>query len=92
MKTDNNKVQIRKRALEYCILLQLENKPLYVDDILEMVRKSKMVVEEGAHSSQFKPIGNYDCAGYKSGDFINQSPGNKVHLLWLWTGFLNVSQ
>lgn len=88
MKTDSNKVQIRKRALEYCILLQLENKTLHVGDILEMAKKSKMIVEKEAHSSQLKQIGNHDYTGDKLGDSLNQSPRNKVHLLWLWTSLL----
>ena len=88
MKPESKKVQIRKRALEYCILLQLENKPLHVCDILEMAKKSKMIVNEEAHPSLHNPTGNYYYTGDKSENSLNQTPGNKVHLLWLLTGFL----
>lgn len=47
MKIENTKAQMRKGVLEYCILLVLEEKPLYANDIIDDLKKSKMIVVEG---------------------------------------------
>jgi PadR family transcriptional regulator PadR len=47
MKIDNAKAQMRKGVLEYCILLVLDEKPLYVSDIIESLKEAKMIVVEG---------------------------------------------
>ena len=47
MNIENTKAQMRKGVLEYCILLVLEEKPLYANDIIDNLKKSKMIVVEG---------------------------------------------
>jgi PadR family transcriptional regulator PadR len=47
MKIENTKAQMRKGVLEYCILLVLEQKPLYANDIIDKLKQSKMIVVEG---------------------------------------------
>jgi len=47
MKLESTKAQMRKGVLEYCILSVLENKPLYVSDIVQNLEKSELVVVEG---------------------------------------------
>lgn len=47
MKIENTKAQMRKGVLEYCILLVLEEKPLYASNIIDDLKQSKMIVVEG---------------------------------------------
>ncbi len=47
MKIDNTKAQMRKGVLEYCILLVLDGKPLYANDIIDELKQSKMIIVEG---------------------------------------------
>lgn len=47
MKIENSKAQMRKGVLEYCILLVLDGKPLYVSDIIQKLKERKMIVVEG---------------------------------------------
>ena len=47
MKIENAKAQMRKGVLEYCILLVIDGKPLYASDIIESLKKAKMIVVEG---------------------------------------------
>jgi PadR family transcriptional regulator PadR len=47
MKIENTKAQMRKGVLEYCILLVLDGKPLYVSDIIQELKSAKMIVVEG---------------------------------------------
>jgi len=47
MKIDNAKAQMRKGVLEYCILLVLNQEPLYAINIIEDLKEAKMIVVEG---------------------------------------------
>lgn len=47
MKGENAKAQMRKGVLEYCIMLILSNKPSYTSDIIDALKKSKLIVVEG---------------------------------------------
>jgi PadR family transcriptional regulator PadR len=47
MKIENTKAQMRKGVLEYCILLVLDGKPLYANNIIDELKNSKMIVVEG---------------------------------------------
>lgn len=47
MKIENAKAQMRKGVLEYCILIVLNEKPLYAINIMEGLKQSKMIVVEG---------------------------------------------
>ncbi len=47
MKIENTKAQMRKGVLEYCILLILDGKQLYATNILQGLKKAKMIVVEG---------------------------------------------
>ncbi len=91
MKTESTKTQKRK-ALEYCILIKLEDKPLYVSDIIEMVKKSKVIVDQRASQTIVSQPKNENYQGCTLEDsFTNETP-NKVHFLWLWTSYLNIPQ
>lgn len=45
--TENIKSQMRKGYLEYCILLTISNKPMYVSDIITELKEARLIVVEG---------------------------------------------
>lgn len=47
MDSTNNKAQMRKGVLEYCILLILKDQYCYSTDILEKLKSAEMIVVEG---------------------------------------------
>ena len=47
MKIENTKAQMRKGVLEFCILKILSTKDKYSFEIIETLKKSKMLVVEG---------------------------------------------
>lgn len=47
MKIENTKAQMRKGVLEFCILMVLQNQEMYPSDIIEQLKKSKLIVVEG---------------------------------------------
>jgi len=47
MKLDNTKAQMKKGILEMCILSILKNKEAYPSDIIDELRKAKLLVVEG---------------------------------------------
>jgi PadR family transcriptional regulator PadR len=47
MSNENTKAQMRKGILEYCILSILVNCDAYTTDIIESLKKAKLVVVEG---------------------------------------------
>lgn len=44
---ENTKSQMRKGMLEYCIMLLLRHRPSYANDIIEQLKRAKMIVVEG---------------------------------------------
>jgi PadR family transcriptional regulator, regulatory protein PadR len=47
MKAENSKAQMRKGVLEYCILEIISKKHSYAPDIIEEMKRAKMIVVEG---------------------------------------------
>lgn len=47
MNTDNTKAQMRKGILEYCILAILSGNSCYAIDIINELRKARVIVVEG---------------------------------------------
>jgi len=47
MKVENTKIQMRKGILEYCILSIISKKEVYTSDIINQLRKAKLIVVEG---------------------------------------------
>jgi len=64
MKLENTKSQMRKGVLEYCILSVLENKPLYVSDIIQNLENSELVVVEGTLYPILIQLKNEGYLGY----------------------------
>lgn len=80
MKMENTKAQMRKGVLEYCILLSLENKPLYVSDIIEDLEKSQMIVVEGTLYPMLTRMKNQGYLGYRWEE-SQQGPPRKYYEL-----------
>jgi PadR family transcriptional regulator PadR len=47
MNVENIKSQMRKGTLEYCILLIIKKKRVYTTDIINELKKAKLIVVEG---------------------------------------------
>lgn len=47
MNADNVKSQMRKGMLEYCILLLLHKEQSYASDIIQRLKKARLIVVEG---------------------------------------------
>jgi len=80
MKLENTKAQMRKGVLEYCILLVLENKPLYVSDIIQNMEISKMIVVEGTLYPMLTRLKNEGYLGYRWEESL-QGPPRKYYEL-----------
>jgi len=78
MKLENTKAQMKKGVLEYCILLVLESKPLYVSDIIQNLEKSKMIVVEGTLYPMLIKLKNEGYLGYRWEESL-QGPPRKYY-------------
>ncbi|HCC69867.1 MAG TPA: PadR family transcriptional regulator [Bacteroidales bacterium] len=47
MNVENNKAQMRKGILEYCILLVISGNSCYASDIINKLKEAKVIVVEG---------------------------------------------
>ena len=47
MNIDNEKSQMRKGMLEYCVLLLLRQRPSYASDIILQLKEARLLVVEG---------------------------------------------
>ena len=89
MKLENTKAQMRKGVLEYCILLVLENKPLYVSDIIQNLEKSKMIVVEGTLYPMLTRLKNEGYLGYRWEESFQGPPRKYYELTETGKFFLN---
>ncbi len=89
MKLENTKAQMRKGVLEYCILLTLENKPLYVSDIIRDLEKSEMIVVEGTLFPMLVRLKNEGYLGYRWEEPLQGPPRKYYELTETGRLFLN---
>lgn len=47
MNVENNKAQMRKGILEYCILLVISNNSSYASDIINKLKEARVIIVEG---------------------------------------------
>jgi PadR family transcriptional regulator, regulatory protein PadR len=80
MKLENTKSQMRKGVLEYCILRVLENKPLYVGDIIQNLEKTELILVEGTLYPMLIQLKNEGYLGYHWEESI-QGPPRKYYEL-----------
>jgi PadR family transcriptional regulator PadR len=89
MKLENTKAQMKRGVLEYCILSVLENKPLYVSDILQNLEKSELIAVEGTLYPMLTRLKNEGYLGYHWEESAQGSPRKYYELTEPGKVFLN---
>ncbi len=89
MKIENTKAQMRKGVLEYCILLMLDGKPLYVSDIIEKLKAAKMIVVEGTLYPLLTRLKNAGFLSYQWEESTQGPPRKYYELTDFGRNFLN---
>lgn len=65
MKIENTTAQMRKGILEFCILSLISGHDLYTSEILEALKKGKMLVVEGTVYPLLTRLKNADLLHYR---------------------------
>lgn len=89
MKLENTKAQLKKGVLEYCILSVLENKPLYISDILLNLEKSELIAVEGTLYPMLVRLKNEGYLGYHWEEQAQGAPRKYYELTEPGKVFLN---
>lgn len=78
--TENAKSQMRKGFLEYCILLIIANKPVYVSDIINELKEAHLIVVEGTLYPLLSRLKSSGILGYQWQESL-QGPPRKYYEL-----------
>ncbi|TNE72731.1 MAG: PadR family transcriptional regulator [Bacteroidetes bacterium] len=65
MNIENTKAQMRKGILEFCILAILDKKEAYPSEILESLKKAKLIVVEGTLYPLLTRLKNSELLSYR---------------------------
>jgi len=65
MNVDNMKSQMRKGILEYCILLILNRRRAYANDIIQLLQEARLIVVEGTLYPLLTRLKNMDLLNYQ---------------------------
>ena len=65
MKIENTSAQMRKGILEFCILSLISGRDLYTSEILDTLKKGKMLVVEGTVYPLLTRLKNADLLQYR---------------------------
>ena len=65
MKIENTQSQMRKGILEYCILSILKNGEAYPSDIIQKLKKAKLIVVEGTLYPLLTRLKNAELLQYR---------------------------
>ena len=80
MNTDNVKSQMRKGILEYCILLILNSRKAYANDIIQLLQGTRLIVVEGTLYPLLTRLKNMNLLTYQWLE-SNQGPPRKYYEL-----------
>ena len=80
MNIDNMKSQMRKGILEYCILLILNRRKAYANDIIQLLQEARLIVVEGTLYPLLTRLKNMDLLNYQWIE-SNQGPPRKYYEL-----------
>ena len=80
MNIDNMKSQMRKGILEYCILLILNGRRAYANDIIQMLQEARLIVVEGTLYPLLTRLKNMNLLNYQWIE-SNQGPPRKYYEL-----------
>ena len=78
--TDNITSQMRKGFLEYCILLIINKKPVYVSDIIAELKEAHLIVVEGTLYPLLSRLKNGGVLAYHWQESV-QGPPRKYYEL-----------
>ena len=65
MNTENTKAQMRKGILEFCILSLINNREMYVSDLIDELKKGKLDVVEGTLYPLLTRLKNGEFLSYR---------------------------
>ena len=65
MNTENTKAQMRKGILEFCILSLIDQKEMYVSDLIDALKKGKLDVVEGTLYPLLTRLKNGEFLSYR---------------------------
>jgi len=65
MNAENVKSQMRKGILEYCILLILNRRKAYANDIIQLLQEARLIVVEGTLYPLLTRLKNMDLLTYQ---------------------------
>ena len=65
MNTENTKAQMRKGILEFCILSLIQQREMYVSDLIESLKKGKLDVVEGTLYPLLTRLKNGEFLSYR---------------------------
>lgn len=82
MNVENNKSQMRKGMLEYCILLLIHRQPSYANDIITQLKEAEMIVVEGTLYPLLTRLKNDKLLKYEWRE-STQGPPRKYYALTL---------
>jgi len=80
MNAENVKSQMRKGILEYCILLILNNRKAYANEIIRLLQEARLIVVEGTLYPLLTRLKNMDLLTYQWIE-SNQGPPRKYYEL-----------
>jgi Predicted transcriptional regulators len=80
MNADNVKSQMRKGILEYCILLILNQRPAYANDIIRILQEARLIVVEGTLYPLLTRLKNMNLLNYQWVE-SSQGPPRKYYAL-----------
>tara|TARA_B100000900_G_scaffold262756_2_gene223977 strand:+ start:406 stop:741 length:336 start_codon:yes stop_codon:yes gene_type:complete len=89
MKIENTKAQMRKGVLEFCILSILKKGEAYPSDIIEQLKKSKMIVVEGTIYPLLTRLKNGEVLEYRWEESKSGPPRKYYNLSSKGEDFLN---
>jgi len=88
MKIENTKAQMRKGVLEYCILSILNNGEAYPSEIIDQLKKAKLIVVEGTLYPLLTRLKNAEILSYRWEESTSGPPRKYYQLTSNGTDFL----
>ncbi len=89
MNIENTKAQMRKGVLEFCILSVLKEKESYTSEILDTLKKSKLLVVEGTVYPLLTRLKNDELLNYRWEESTSGPPRKYYELTEAGQFFLN---
>jgi PadR family transcriptional regulator PadR len=89
MNIENTKAQMRKGVLEFCILSVIKEKEAYTSEILETLKRAKLLVVEGTVYPLLTRLKNDGLLNYRWEESTSGPPRKYYELTELGRTFLN---